>query len=205
MRRRRSISLVRDARSARAVVVDEVVAGQLHLVVLVDLVFVDEVLRVGQVAFARTRRRSFIPHAPTIAHGGGARDHEAVNQDDVRRIALSLPEVREDDARFSFYIPDKGRKKHFVWVWLERIDPKKGRVPNPAVIGVRVADEDEKHELCQADPEKFFTEPHYNGYPAVLVRLDAVDEDELAELLTEGWRCQAPKRLLATLDSRPEA
>ena len=53
------------------------------------------------------------------------------------------------------------------------------------------------------DPEKIFTEPHYNGYPAVLVRLSAVDEDLLEDLLTDAWRCQAPKRLAAQFeDSR---
>ena len=45
--------------------------------------------------------------------------------------------------------------------------------------------------LIAADPEKFFTEPHYNGYPAVLVRLDAIDDDELTELLTDAWRLSA--------------
>jgi hypothetical protein len=50
--------------------------------------------------------------------------------------------------------------------------------------------------LLAADPEKFFTEPHYNGYPAVLVRLAAVDEPELRELLVDAWRIQAPKPLV---------
>ena len=46
----------------------------------------------------------------------------------------------------------------------------------------------------QLDGEKFFTEPHYNGFPAVLVRLATVDVDELAELVIDAWRCQAPRR-----------
>jgi hypothetical protein len=40
---------------------------------------------------------------------------------------------------------------------------------------------------------KFFTEPHYNGFPAVLVRLPAVTARELRPIITEAWRCQAPK------------
>ncbi len=81
-------------------------------------------------------------------------------------------------------------------MWLERVDPKKGRVPQPKVLAVRVANLAEKEELIAADPEKFFTEPHYNGYPAVLVRLAAVDEAELRELLTDAWRVMAPARLV---------
>ena len=74
-------------------------------------------------------------------------------------------------------------------------------MPNPKVLAVRVADEGEKLALIASDPEKFFTEPHYNGYPAVLVRLEAIDEDELTELLTDAWRLSAPRRLLAELDA----
>jgi len=47
-------------------------------------------------------------------------------------------------------------------------------------------------------PSRYFTTPHFNGYPAVLVRLDAIDLDELEELLTEAWLAQAPKRLAAS-------
>jgi hypothetical protein len=51
------------------------------------------------------------------------------------------------------------------------------------------------------DTSKFFTEPHYSGYPAVLVRLDAVDEDELEDLLIEAWRCQASKTQVRRLEA----
>jgi hypothetical protein len=65
---------------------------------------------------------------------------------------------------------------------------------------VRTADEAEKEFLVRAEPEKFFTIPHYDGYPSVLVRLAAVDRDELTELLTDAWRTRAPKRVLALLE-----
>jgi hypothetical protein len=52
-----------------------------------------------------------------------------------------------------------------------------------------------------AAPQRFFITAHYEGYPAVLVRLGAVDLDELTELVTESWRLSAPKRLLATWDA----
>jgi hypothetical protein len=65
---------------------------------------------------------------------------------------------------------------------------------------VWVADQGEKEMLIRAEPDKFFTVAHYDGHPSVLVRLSAVDRDELGELLTDAWRARAPKRLLAELD-----
>ena len=63
-------------------------------------------------------------------------------------------------------------------------------------VHVRKAGLAEKDMLLASDPAKFFTEPHYNGFPAVLVRLPAVETDELRELITDAWRCQAPPRLV---------
>ena len=111
---------------------------------------------------------------------------------DVRRIALSLPAVEQASDRFAFSVPNRGKLKGFVWVWMERVVPKKPRVPNPGVIAVRVANEGQKSALLSADGKKFFTEPHYNGFPAVLVRLDAVSVADLKVLIAEAWRCQAP-------------
>jgi len=118
-------------------------------------------------------------------------------QADVRRIALALPGAEQEGGRFAFGVRQKGKLKGFVWVWLERIDPKKARVPNARVIAVRVANLAQKDLMIAADPAKFFTEPHYNGYPAVLVRLDAVTVAELKPLIAEAWRCQAPASLQA--------
>jgi hypothetical protein len=120
-------------------------------------------------------------------------------QEDVRRIALSLPQTSEAADNFGFGVLSKGKSKGFAWAWNQRIDPKKPRVPNPDVLVVRVASLAEKEELLAADPEKFFTEPHYNGFPAVLVRLQVIDAGELAELITDAWRCQAPRALAAEL------
>jgi hypothetical protein len=116
-------------------------------------------------------------------------------QTDVRRIALSLPEAEEASDRFAFSVPSKGKLKGFVWVWSERVVPKKPRVPNPGVIAVRVANLGQKDLLISAEPAKFFTEPHYNGFPAVLVRLEAVSVADLELLIAEAWRCQAPPAL----------
>src|SRR5262245_5383800 len=95
-------------------------------------------------------------------------------QADVRRIALSLPDTVEDEAHFKFSVPNQGKLKGYAWVWLERIDPKKGRVPTPAVLAVRVASLEHKDVLLSMDQDVFFTEPHYDGYAAVMVRLAAI-------------------------------
>jgi hypothetical protein len=58
------------------------------------------------------------------------------------------------------------------------------------VLAVRVPNLGEKELMISADPAKFFTEPHYNGFPAVLVRLDAVTAKDLKVLLADAWRCQ---------------
>lgn len=117
------------------------------------------------------------------------------DQEDVRRIALSLPDTREGDDHFGFSVLNKGKTRGFVWAWNERIDPKKPRVPNSEVMAVRVASRFDKEALLAADEQKFFTEPHYNGFPAVLVRLPAIGVDELEELITDAWRSQAPRDL----------
>ena len=121
--------------------------------------------------------------------------NDVATQADVRRIALSLPETVESPERFAFSVRNKGKLKGFAWVWLERVAPKKARVPQPRVLAIRVANQYDKDFLLGLDREKFFTEPHYDGYPAVLVRLPAVTAAELRPLLREAWRCQAPKAL----------
>ncbi len=124
------------------------------------------------------------------------------SQNDVRRIALSLPETVQENSRFAFAVLNRGKRKGFAWVWQERIEPKRPRVPRDDVIALRVANEAEKEMLLASDDEKFFTEPHYNGFPAILVRLEAIDVDELAELITDAWRCQAPRSLVRDFDER---
>jgi hypothetical protein len=126
------------------------------------------------------------------------------SQADVRRIALSFPETEEGNDRFAFSVRNKDKRKGFAWVWMERIQPKKPRIANPAVLAVRVANEGQKEALISAEPEKFFTEPHYNRFPAVLVRLAEVSPKELRVLLEEAWRCQASTDLLAGRPARKQ-
>src|SRR5258708_20181924 len=88
------------------------------------------------------------------------------DQDDVRRIALALPETREAADLFAFSVANRGKQKGFVWAWNERVEPGKPRVPRSDVLAVRVPDRLDKEALLAPDQEKFFTEPHHNGFPA---------------------------------------
>ena len=119
------------------------------------------------------------------------------DQDDVRRLALELPETTQHDDGFGFSV----RGKSFAWVYWERVAPKKPRIERPDVLAVRVAGEDDKQSLIAADPGVFFTDDHYRGFPAILIRLPAVDDDELRELLVDGWRVQAPRTLVKQFDA----
>jgi hypothetical protein len=68
--------------------------------------------------------------------------------------------------------------------------------PQGDILGVRVADEGVKFALIADEPELYFTTPHFDGYPAVLVKLAAIDESGLRQLIVEAWLTQAPKRLV---------
>ena len=112
---------------------------------------------------------------------------------DASRIGKSLPGTIEETAkRFGLAVEVKGKRKGYAWTWLERIDPKKPRIPNPAVLAIRVANLGTKELIIASDSRKFFTEPHYNGYAAILVRLAEVSVAELRQLLTDGHRCLLP-------------
>lgn len=75
----------------------------------------------------------------------------------------------------------------------------------PDALVLRVIDLGDREALLQGQPEVFFSTPHYDGYPYVLVRLEAVDSGELAELLEDAWRLRAPKRLIASFDASDAA
>ncbi|MDP2710725.1 MAG: MmcQ/YjbR family DNA-binding protein [Solirubrobacteraceae bacterium] len=72
---------------------------------------------------------------------------------------------------------------------------------DPDALAIRVTDMGEREALLQSEPETFFTTPHYDGYPYVLVRLEAVDPDELGELLEDAWRVFAAKRIVKEWDA----
>ncbi|MEX5710726.1 MULTISPECIES: MmcQ/YjbR family DNA-binding protein [Parafrankia] len=127
--------------------------------------------------------------------------------DDVRRLALALPETNESPSygSASWRVRDKG----FVWerplrkTDLAAFAARGEKAPDGPVLGVRVADEGVKNALIADSPAVFFTVPHFDGYPAVLVRLDRISVEELDELVVEAWLLRAPKRAArAYLDAR---
>jgi len=116
--------------------------------------------------------------------------------DDVRRIALALPETSERSARgaVEWRVKDKG----FVWERpLRRADVEAlgDAAPDGPILAARVADVGVKEALLADAPDVFFTTPHFDGYPAILVRLDRIAVTELDELIVEAWLIRAPKRL----------
>ena len=108
-------------------------------------------------------------------------------EDDVRRIALSLPATTEK--------PSYGTAGFRVRDRLFARMREEGDV-----LVVFCADLAEKEALLASEPDVLFSTPHYDGHPTVLVRLDVVAEDELAELLTDSWRARAPARLVTAFD-----
>lgn len=108
---------------------------------------------------------------------------------DIRRIALSYPGVVEGDGpQRAFGIPVNGRSKGICWEWMERVDPKKPKLPNPDVWAFRVPGLAKKEALIAAGPaELYVDDPHYNGYPAVVIRLAQLDESLLRELIEDAW------------------
>jgi len=118
--------------------------------------------------------------------------------DDVRRIALALPETSERESRRlrHWYVRDKG----FVWERpLRRADLEAlgDAAPDGDILGARVEHLVAKEAVLAGDPDVFLTTPHFDGYPAVLVRLDRITAADLDEVIVEAWLARAPKRLAA--------
>jgi hypothetical protein len=123
--------------------------------------------------------------------------------DDVRRLALALPETSERVSRES----RQWRAKDKLFVWerpLRRPDLEAlgDAAPAGPILGARVEHLVAKEALV-ADPSGvFFTTPHFDGYPAILIELDRIEVPELEEVVVEAWLCRAPKRVAqAYLDS----
>ena len=115
--------------------------------------------------------------------------------DDVRRVALSLPHVVEIESDgFDFRVGDKG----FVWSYPER-SPGKRRVIRSDIAVLFVGDEAEKQALLLGEPDLFFTTPAYDGWPLVMLRLEAVDTERLDELVIDAWRMRAPADMVGDL------
>jgi hypothetical protein len=116
--------------------------------------------------------------------------------DDVRRIALALPET---DERLSRELRQwRVKDKLFVWerpLRAKEIDALGADAPDGPILGARVEHLVAKEALRAGDPRVYFTTPHFDGYAAILVRLERIAVADLEELVTEAWLVRAPKRL----------
>ncbi len=126
--------------------------------------------------------------------------------DDVGRIALALPETSERLSRGQRQW--RVRDKLFVWERpLRRSDLEAlgDAAPEGEILGARVEHLGAKEALIADAGGAFFTTPHFEGYPAILVRLDVVGIDDLEELIIEAWLARAPTRLArAYIEGAPQ-
>jgi hypothetical protein len=107
--------------------------------------------------------------------------------EEVRRVARSLEGVEEIESDgFDFRVCGRG----FVWSYPERV-PGRRRVLRTDIAVLYVGDEAEKQALLLGEPELFFTTPTYDDVPLVMVRLDGVGAERLAELVTDAWRMRS--------------
>ncbi|HEY6596697.1 MAG TPA: MmcQ/YjbR family DNA-binding protein [Asanoa sp.] len=112
---------------------------------------------------------------------------------DVRTIVAELPDTREPSEN-----EWKFRDKSLAWerpLRKQDLEALGDAAPDGPILCVRTTDVGVKEALVADDPDVYFTTPHFNGYPAVLVRLDRIDRDELKELIVEAWAMRAPKRM----------
>ena len=115
--------------------------------------------------------------------------------DDVRRLALGLPNVTEIDSDgFDFRVANRG----FVWSYPERAAGRP-RVIRTDIAVLFVGDEAEKQALLLGEPEVFFTTSGYDGWPLVMLRLEAVNVKRLKELVTDAWLMRAPTALVGQI------
>lgn len=131
-----------------------------------------------------------------------------VTFDDVARLALALPETEETTSygNVSWAVRSGGKAKSRGFVWERPLSRKDRRLlteageievpPDEVILAARVEDLGEKAAVLAEHVGVVFTTPHFDGYPAVLARLDRVDEPLLTELITSAWLAVAPKRLV---------
>src|SRR5436305_5280227 len=135
-----------------------------------------------------------LPRAGSDAHG---KVMTVSSWADVRRIAIDLPETEERSRRglASWWVRNK------LFVWERPLRPSDLRAlgdeaPTAPILGARVEHVRAKEALLADDPSVYFTTPHFDGYPASVVRLERIGLEELQELIVEAWLNRAPKRLV---------
>ena len=127
--------------------------------------------------------------------------------EDVRALALALPETHETTSRGNRHWVVKD--KHFVWERpLGRSDLKAlgdDAPPEGPILAARVEHDGAKRALVESDPDVYFTIPHFDGFPAILLLLDRIGVEELEEVVTEAWLNRAPARVLKAYMSERES
>ena len=116
--------------------------------------------------------------------------------DDVRRIALALPETSERVSRDRCQW--RVKEKLFVWerpLRQKEIEALGSTAPDGPILGARVEHLVAKEVLLGDEPRVFFTTSHFDGYPAILVRLEPITVPDLTEVIVEAWLARAPVRL----------
>ncbi|HEX3906734.1 MAG TPA: MmcQ/YjbR family DNA-binding protein [Mycobacteriales bacterium] len=120
--------------------------------------------------------------------------------EDVRRLALGLPETTERGSRDD-HPQWRVRDKLFVWDRPLRrgdLEALGDAAPGGPIVAARIADEGVKDALIAEDPDVYFTIPHFDGYLAILAQLDRIGVTDLEELIVEAWLLRAPKRVAST-------
>lgn len=119
---------------------------------------------------------------------------------DVREIAMALPGVQERTGGHTGAPEWNLRSGSIAWVRgptktdLRTLAELDRSWPDGVALGIRVSDLQEKEALLGAEPDVLFTIPHFDGYPALLVRLDVIERDRLEELICDAWLVRAPAR-----------
>jgi hypothetical protein len=124
---------------------------------------------------------------------------------DVRRLALALPEASERTSRGSAQW--RVKDKLFVWerpLRAKEIEELGDRAPDGPVLGARVEHLIAKEALLADDPNIFFTTSHFKEYPAILVHLERIGLETLEEVVVEAWLARAPERLAREYLGRSE-
>ena len=115
-----------------------------------------------------------------------------VTEEDVRRICLALPGAYE---RESFGSRPSWRTKPRMFAWIR---------DEPEALVVWVDSVEDKQALIASEPSTFFTTPHYDGLPIILVRLETIDAEEARALITDSWLLRAPRSLTGGWSAAPE-